>query len=573
MKPLLIALVCLALMLTASAQTKSPDTAELNKMAARFSPTEMRVDLSKLSAGDRRALAKLVEAAKVVDDLFLTQHWSGNHALHNKLKRDRSPLGRARLHYFRINKAPWSELDGHAAFLPGVPPKKLPGSNFYPEDMTKEEFESWVKTLPKDQQELATGFFSVVRRDPQLRQPTCRGLCLPKLSLVPYSDAYKPQLVKLSALLREAAALTDNATLKKFLTTRADAFAKNDYYESDIAWMELDAPIDITIGPYETYADELFGYKAAFEAYIGLRDDAETAKIARFSQSLQELENNLPIDPQYRNPKIGALAPLRVVNIVFSAGDGNHGVQTAAYNLPNDEKVTAEKGAKRVMNKNTQQAKFEKTLVPISQRVLPAADQKYVEFETFFTHVLAHELVHGLGPQQIKLGDRVTSPRHELKNLYGRTEEAKADITGLFSLQYLHDKERGNAAFPDAYERRMYTTFLASAFRTLRFGMQDAHARGMALQFNYLLDKGGFVHNPDGTYSVDWQKIRSAVRDLTRDLLMLEATGDYAATQKMFEELSVIRPEMQKTLSTMTDLPTDIEPLFVTADSLGPASR
>src|SRR5213075_2917131 len=321
----------------------------------RFAPTELKVDTSKLSAGDKKALTKLIAASRIFNDIFMDQLWSHDRATYAQLKKDQSPLGRERLHYFSINKSPWSDLDEHKAFIPGVPARKPEGSNFYPEDMTKDEFESWVKTLSDDQKQQAQGFFTVIRRDANR-----------KLTIIPFSEAYKTDLQKCAQLLKEAANSTDNATLKDFLNKRADAFLSNDYYESDLSWMDLDAPLDITIGPYETYNDELFGYKAAFEAYINIRDEKESAKLSFFAQQLQNLENNLPEDPQYRNAKLGAIAPIRVVNEVFSAGDGNHGVQTAAYNLPNDDKVVQQKGAKRVMLKNIQEAKFKATLVPIS---------------------------------------------------------------------------------------------------------------------------------------------------------------------------------------------------------------
>ncbi|HBY64251.1 MAG TPA: hypothetical protein DEH78_30885, partial [Solibacterales bacterium] len=333
------------------------------------------------------------------------------------------------------------------------------------------------------------------------------------------------------------------------------AFLSNEYYESDVAWMDLDAPLDITIGPYETYNDEVFGYKAAFEAFITLRDDAETAKLKFFAQHLQDVENHLPIDAQYRNPKLGAMAPIRVVNEIRAAGDAAHGVRTAAFNLPNDERVVREKGAKRVMLKNIQQAKFRMILAPIAERVLGAPDRAHLDFDSFFTHILAHELSHGLGPT--KVGER-SSPRQELKELYAAIEEAKADATGLFLLQHLFDKGlvKGGA---DA-ERRLYATFLASAFRTLRFGVHEAHGRGMAIQFNYLLDRGAFVERADGTYAVDFAKMKGAVRDLTRDLLMLEARGDYAGAKAMIATLAVVRPGLRKSLSRLGDIPTDIRP-------------
>jgi len=545
------------------APPSSPDAAELNKMAARFAPAPLKVDISGLSAGDKKALAKLIEASKIIDEIYMEQFWRGDLALYSKLQGDKTPLGEARLHYFWINKGPWSEIDEYTAFLPGVPAKKLAGANFYPEDMTNEEFESWVKTLSPAEKEQAVGFFTVVRRGPDK-----------KLRLVPYSKTY-PQLAKAARLLNEAATLTDNASLKKFLTTRAAAFSSNDYFESDMAWMDLDAPVDVTIGPYETYNDELFGYKAAFEAYVNVRDDKESTRLAFLGQHLQEIENNLPEDPQYRVAKLGTLAPIRVVNEVFAAGDSNHGVRTAAYNLPNDEKVVEQKGSKRVMLKNIQEAKFKSTLVPISKVVLQPAAQNDLSFDLFFTHIVAHELTHGLGPHQIKINGRETTPRLELKDLYSTIEEAKADVTGLFALQYLMTQADKGAGVnpaplphgPDA-ERQLYTTYLASSFRTLRFGLQDSHAKGMAVQFNYFLDKGAFVANADGTFSVDLNKMKEAVAGLDRVLLTLEATGDYAGAKKLISETMVVRPEVQKALERLKSVPVDIEPKFVTADTL-----
>ena len=513
-----------------------PDLAELNRMIVRFAPVQLHPDTSKLSAGDQKALAKLLDAARVIDDIFIQQVWSGNPALRVRLTKDTSALGTARLHYFDLNKGPWSELDDHAAFLKDVPPKKLPGANFYPEDMTKEQFESWEKSLPKTALEDTRGFFNVVRPSPD------NGL-----TLYAYSREYKSDLDRAAKLLNEAAALTPNKSLQEFLRLRAKAFLSNDYYDSDVAWMQLDAPIDITIGPYETYMDEIFGYKAAFEAYVTLRDDEETAKLKMFADHLQEIENNLPLDPKFRNPKIGALAPIRVVNQVLATGDGAHGVRTAAFNLPNDERIVQKMGSKRVMLKNVQEAKFSKTLEPIAKRVLAPADQRDLNFNAFFTHILAHEMTHGIGPQN--------NVRQSLKELHSAIEEAKADATGLFMMQYLFDHKLLPAA-----EKSLYTTFLASSFRTLRFGVHEAHGKGMALQFNYLMDKGAFVARPDGTFAVDFGKIQPAVRDLVHDLLTIEATGDYAGAKKMLDQLAVVRPPVQQALTKLMDLPTDIEP-------------
>jgi hypothetical protein len=558
-----LGLILLLFAVVAAAQEKKvapaiPDRAQLKTMTARFAPTPLRVDLSGLSAGDRQALEKLVEAAKIVNHIFMQQFWSGDLATYHALQQDKTPLGRARLDYFWINKGPWSEIDEYAAFLPDVPARKLPGANFYPENMTKDEFETWVKTLTPEQKEQAEGFFTVIRRGAD-----------GKLKTVPYSEEYKSDLADAGKLLREAAALTDNRTLKKFLTARADAFVSNNYYESDMAWMDLDAPVDVTYGPYETYQDELFGYKAAFEAYINVRDDKESTRLGFLGSHLQDIENNLPEDPQYRVAKLGASAPIRVVNEVFSAGDGAHGVQTAAYNLPNDDKVVQQKGSKRVMLKNVQEAKFKATLVPISKIVLMPAAQKDLSFELFFTHIVAHELCHGLGPHQITIGGRETNPRMELKEQYSALEEAKADVTGLFALQFLMTQEdAGKLDAPMAHgaaaERQLYTTYLASSFRTMRFGLQDSHARGQAMQFNYFLDQGAFTANADGTFSVDLAKMKEAVKSLDGKLLTLEATGDYAGAKDWMGKMGILRPETKQALARLKAVPTDIAPIFET---------
>jgi len=530
-----------------------PNLAQLDSMIARFAPTDLRADVADLSPGDRQALAKLVEAARVFDDIFLTQMWSGNQALYAKLRKDNTALGKARLHYFRINKGPWSALDDFAAFLPGVPARKLPGANFYPEDMNKAEFDAWVKTLGPEAVREAESFFTVIRRD-----------AAGKLTPLPYSREYRAPLERAAALLREAAALTGNGSLRRFLALRADAFLSNDYYASDLAWVDLDAPLDVTIGPYETYNDELYGYKAAFEAYVSVRDEKESARLQAFSAHLQEVEDNLPIDARYRNPKLAAAAPIHVVNEVFAAGDGNHGVQTAAYNLPNDERVIREKGAKRVMLKNVQEAKFRSTLVPIAARVLAPEARAGLSFEAFFTHILAHELSHGIGPHRVTVDGRQSTPRQELKDLYSTIEEAKADVTGLFMLQYLYSR---GLAKGDA--RELYTTYLASTFRSVRFGLNEAHGKGTAVQFNYFLDHGAFTERPDGTFTVDMERMPGAVRDLAHDLLTMEAVGDYAASRDMLAQLAVVRPAMRRALDKLGGIPVDIEPVFATAQVVG----
>jgi hypothetical protein len=538
-------------LITTTLTTQKPDSGgdpELAKKIARFAPTTLTADVSKLSPKDREALEKIIEAAKWLDPLFRIQVWSGNQELEKKLLADKTAASRQRLHYFLINDGPWSRLDNNEPFIAGVPKEQPAGANYYPEDMTKDEFNSWLATLSEADKQKATGFFHLIRRGSDS-----------KLTIVPYSQAYKEYLEPAARLLREAAALTTNATLKNFLTKRAAAFGSDDYYDSDVAWMDLDSPIDVTIGPYETYEDELFSYKAAFEAYITIRDDAETAKLTKFSGHLQELENNLPIDAKYRNPKLGAASPIRVVNEVFGSGEGNSGVQTAAFNLPNDERVVKEKGSKRVMLKNVQDAKFNKTLIPISRVVLDPSEQPALAFESFFTHILCHELMHGLGPHNITVGGQDTTVRKQLKELYSAIEEAKADMTGLWALQFMIDR----GIIEKSMERTLYTTYLASMFRSVRFGITEAHGRGVALQFNYLTDEGAIKFNDaKGTFSVDHAKIKDSVRKLTHDLLMVEAEGNYDGAKAMLDKYAVIRPPMQQALDRLRDVPVDIEPIF-----------
>ena len=394
--PALLFLLALVPAAVPGADVAPPDEARLRAMTARFVPVDIGADVSALPESERRALVKMIEAARVLDGLYLRQVWAGNEALLLELLADRSSLGQARLHAFLVNKGPWSQLDHQAPFLPGVPAKPE-AANFYPAGATKAEVEAWMKALPEAERAAATGFFTTIRRTPG-----------GTLTAVPYSVEYQGELERAAELLREAAAATTQPTLRAFLEKRAAAFLSNDYYASDVAWMELDASLEPTIGPYETYDDGWFGYKAAFEAFITVRDEKETAKLARFSSELQWLEDRLPIEPALRNPKLGGMAPIRVVDVVFSSGQGNSGVQTAAYNLPNDEKVVAEKGSKRVMLKNTQRAKFDHVLLPISKVALAPVDQPNVDFEVFFTHILMHELMHGLGPGNIKVG----RPRH-----------------------------------------------------------------------------------------------------------------------------------------------------------------
>ena len=549
-------LAAVALILAASTQAadpgqKTPDDGELRRLEARYAPVDLVVDVSKLPEGDRRALVRLIEASQVVDALFLRQEWAGAEAMLLSLLDDPTPLGRSRLAFFLRNKGPWDRLDHDRVFVPGAPSKPEAGT-FYPPGATKDEIVRWMASLPEKERAAAGGFFTVIRRTPA------------GLTAVPYSMEYQSELSLAAAKLREAAQATAEPTLRRFLELRAGALLSDDYYASDVAWMELDAAVEPTFGPYETYEDGWFNAKAAFEAFVTVRDDGETRKVARLSTELQGIEDSLPMDPAWRNPKLGALAPIRVVNEVFAAGDGRRGVTTAAYNLPNDERVLLEKGSKRVMLKNVQEAKFQKILRPISKVALSAADQRKVTFDAFFTHILMHEMVHGVGPHELKREAGRTTVREQLGTAYPAIEEAKADVVGLFALHRLVDR----GVLPKELEQTMYATFLASAFRSIRFGIDEAHGRGVALQLNWVLDQGGVVVGKDGRFSVVDAKIRGAIESLSRELLTLQAKGDAAGAKALLDRMAVIRPPVARVFEKLREVPVDIAPRFVTAEKL-----
>ena len=515
----------------------------------RFAPVAISADLSGLPASERAVIRTLLDAARVMDALFLRQVWAGNETLLQTLARDVSETGRERLHRFLLNKGPWSRLDHDEPFVPGVPPKPG-GANFYPIDMTRDEVQRWLDGLTEEDRNRATGFFTVIRRH-------LGGALVP----VPYSQEYQQELATVARLLRAASELTSQPTLARYLRTRADAFLSDDYYESDLAWMELDASIEPVIGPYEVYEDGWFNFKAAFEAFVTITDAAETDTLRSFGRHLQSLEDALPIDARYRNPTVGALTPIRVVNVVFTAGDANRGVQTAAFNLPNDERVIREKGSKSVMLKNVQDAKFRMVLQPIASRVLPADAQQDVSFDAFFTHILLHELMHGLGPHDISVAGRATTVRRELRDSYSAIEEAKADVAGLWAFRRLVDQGHVNAAIG----RGMYTTFLASMFRSLRFGINEAHGRGVAIQLNHFLDAGAVQATRDGRFTVLPESMPAAVESLTGQIMTIQAEGNYRGAAELLERLGVVRPETARLLQSVSDVPVDIEPHFAAA--------
>jgi hypothetical protein len=378
------------------------------------------------------------------------------------------------------------------------------------------------------------------------------------LVAVPYSQEYAEWLVPAARLLREASALTSNASLQRFLNARADAFGSNDYFASDLAWMDLDAPVEVTIGPYETYEDRLFGYKAAFESFVTVDLPAESAALGRFKARLPWLENNLPIADRYKNLSRGTESPVRVVDLVLAAGDALAGVQTSAYNLPNDERVREAKGTKNVLLRNTMRAKYETCLVPLARRVLAPEDAQAVSFEAYLSEVLHHELSHGLGPGTITVGDRKTEVRKELKELYSTLEEAKADVMGVYNILALI----GLGEIPATLRQSLEPTYVAGLFRAARFGLDEAHGKGVVAQFTFLLSHGALEVDDQGRVRVVSARFADALRQLLHDILFLQATGDYEGTQRFVDTYGKPPDLMREAIARLSDLPVDIRPIY-----------
>ncbi len=544
MKRLTITLLLLSGMFFSN-NTKAQDENFMREKINQFAPTEIKYDENQLSDNDKIVVQKLYEASKIMDEIFLEQVYSKNNEIKNRLENDDSPLAKLQLEYYKIMAGPFDRLDHNKPFIEGY--EKPPGADFYPEDITKEEFEKWIKDHPEDEKNFISEF-TIIRRDGS------------GLKAIPYSEYFKDKLSKAASLLREAADYADNKSLKNYLTLRAKAFETNDYYESDMAWMDLkDHNIEIVIGPYEVYEDELYNYKASFESFLTINDPAESEKLEKFASYLKEMEERLPIKDEYKNPNRGSESPIMVVNEIFTAGDTKAGVQTLAFNLPNDERVRKAKGSKKVMIKNLHEAKFEKMLLPIAEIVLPEELMKYVTFDGFFNHTLMHEMTHGIGPGFIKKDGKDTEVKIELKETYSKIEECKADILGMFMNIFMIEK----GIYPKEFEKEIWVSNLAGIFRSVRFGINEAHGAGNAIIYNYLLEAGGYVYD-DKTekVSVDFNKIYPALESLAAKLLTIQAEGDYEGAKNLIEKYAVNSPSMEKLRSKLVSLPVDIKPIY-----------
>jgi len=512
--------------------------------------TRIDYDRSLLNEQEIRVVGKLIEASREIDQIFLRQVSEENPKLRETLvemAREKRPGAQDALKYFDINKGPWDRLKADEPFVGSQ--KKPDGATFYPADLTKQEFEHWLAGHPKDK-EAFQGLFTVIRREDN------------GLVAIPYSKVYAPMLSRAGEKLLEAAALTGNASLKIYLTKRADAFRTDDYFDSDLSWMDLDSDIEVVVGPYEVYEDGLFNYKAAFESFVTVRDKAESEKLAIYARHLPDMEKNLPIPDEHKNFNRKFESPIRVVQEVFTAGDARRGVQTSAFNLPNDERVREAKGSKKVLLKNVMDAKFAKSGRPIAERVLATDQIPSVSVDAYFNEVLFHELSHGLGPGVITGPDgKKIETRLLLKNLYSTIEECKADVVGVWNILYAMD-QKWLTGFD---EKTLAATGAGLMFRSLRFGLDEAHGRGAAVQWNWYREKGAIQPAEGGRFRTDASQFREAVRSLANELLLIEATGDLPRAERLLERYGKATPEIREVIARLVDIPVDINPVFTAA--------
>ncbi len=517
----------------------------LKEKIAQFAPVNIKYDTTRLDQNQKIVMQKLYEVTKIIDSIYLGQVYEKNEEIKARLEKSDSKEDKLKLAYFDIMFGPFDRLDHDKPFI-GSEEKPL-GANFYPADMSKEEFNKWIKEHPEDEKDF-TSSFTVIRRTDG------------KLTAVPYSEFYKDDLEKASELLNEAAEHADNTSLKKYLKLRAKAFKTNDYFDSDMAWMDVkENDIEVVIGPYEVYEDGLFNYKASFESFLTIKDPEESAMLEKFANYLKDIENHLPIEDKYKNTERGSESPIVVVDEVYSGGDTKAAVQTLAFNLPNDERVRAAKGSKKVMLKNFHEAKFEKLLKPIAKIVLDENQLKYVTFPGFFNHTLMHEMSHGVGPGFITISGKKTEVSKALKETYSTLEECKADILGMYNNIFMIEK----GVYPKSFDKETYVTFLAGIFRSVRFGINEAHGGGNAIIYNYLLKKGGYEFNPETEkVRVNFDKVYPALKELANKVLMIQATGDYEEAKSFIAEFAVSSPSMETLRKKLSDLPVDIKPVF-----------
>ena len=496
-----------------------------------YAGVTLHSEMSELSENQRQMISLLIDAAGIMDNLFWQQAYGGRGKLLKSIE------DRKARRFARINYGPWDRLDGNRPFLDGVG-EKPPGARFYPADMSKEEFETW-------QQEGKDGQYSLVRRNKA-----------GKLMLKPYSQAFKVPLSKAADLLRKAAGLAEDAEFSNYLRLRADALQTDQYRASDMAWMDMkNNEIELVIGPIETYEDQLFGYRAAFEAYVLIKDMAWSERLQRFAQYMPELQRGLPAPDSYKQEMPGSDADLNAYDVIFYAGDCNAGSKTIAINLPNDEQVQLAKGTRRLQLKNAMRAKFDKILVPIANQLITDDQRQHITFDAFFSNTMFHEVAHGLGIKNTLSGD--STVRRALREHASALEEGKADILGLYMIQKL--REMGELTEGELMDN--YVTFMAGIFRSVRFGATSAHGKANMIRFNFFQDMDAFEKDPESAaYRINVENFEAAVEALSRTLLMIQGDGDYAGAAKLIADKGIIKADLQADLDRLSEarIPVDV---------------
>ena len=515
-------------------QTQASGPQLINADASRldiYTDFSLTTDLSHLSDNQKALVAKLIDASKIMDDLFWRQAFGENKA--SFLAKINDPKVQK---FADINYGPWDRLNGDEAFLSGYE-EKTAGAQFYPADMTKEE-------LNKSDVTDKNGLYSVIKRDES-----------GKLYSVAYSIEYAQALEKAANLLREASKLADDKEFANYLNLRADALQSDDYQASDFAWMDMkNNPIDVVIGPIETYEDQLFGYRAAFESYVLVKDLAWSERLAKFAAFLPELQKGLPVDDKYKQEVPGSDADLNAYDVVYYAGHSNAGSKTIAINLPNDEQVQLEKGTRRLQLKNAMRAKFDKILVPIADQLIVPEQRKHITFDAFFANTMFHEVAHGLGIKNT-ITDKGTV-RQSLQEHASALEEGKADILGLYMVEQLLKKGEITEGTLEDY----YITFMAGIFRSVRFGASSAHGKANMIRFNFFAQEGAFSKNEQGLYSVNMEKMGQAMAKLSRLILTLQGDGDYEKVDQLIATHGDIKAELAKDLEKLSqaNIPVDV---------------
>ena len=535
--PILAACQTMRTVTTAGGTTHSTSS-DIAAGLAKYTIVRLSVDTAALTTNERQMIPILIDAARAMDEVYWHQAHGNRDSLLSAVRGD-PPLHR----FVEINYGPWDRLANDRPFVPRVGPKPL-GANYYPRDMTKGEFETAVADGPKSRADSLKSLYTLVRRDADGR-----------LVSIPFSKAYAPANQRAAMRLREAAVLAEDAGLKRYLELRADALLNDDYQPSDLAWMDMkDNTIDVVIGPIETYEDQLFGYKAANEAYVLIKDRSWSQRLARYATLLPGLQRGLPVPDEYKRETPGGASDLNAYDAVYYAGQANAGAKTIAINLPNDEQVQLQKGARRLQLKNTIRAKFDKILLPIANELIVADQLPKVGFDPFFENVMFHEVAHGLGIKSTLSGKGTV--REALKERYSALEEGKADILGLYLVKQL--AEQGAVEDPSVTDN--YVSFLASLFRSMRFGASDAHGRANIAAFNFLAERGAFARGGDGKYRVDFPRMEQGMTALARTILILQGDGDYAGVGAFQARYGQISTQLRADLDRLNTrgIPVDI---------------